>query len=109
MSYSLNSNLVESYVRTFNVAPGADYFEDFSTPTRQKTFSVSAAKVAGDLVVTTDYFNDVGVFHAISSGAQMTLQKGRNTESTSGTQGFYTNIGAAGNHVTTYKLSCQRV
>lgn len=108
IDYSLSGGAPELYRKDFVVEPGASFVDDFSTPLRQKQFTASAAREAGNLVVSIDYFNDVGVFHAVGFNTRLTLRDGRNIDSTAGSNTFSTSIGVPGNHRTNYTLSCRR-
>src|SRR6476620_2072360 len=52
----------ESYQNTFVLQPGADFEDDFSTPTRFKLFTASMQQGPNRAVVTISYFNDVSTF-----------------------------------------------
>lgn len=96
----------ETYSRAFSVSDGVPFTEDFSTPTRQKSFSASAATARGATVVSVDFFNDVGVFSAVSFSTQLTVVS--DAASNAGSLGYGTSLGVAGNHDTSYVLSCVR-
>ena len=55
-----------------------------------------------------NYFNDVGVFTSIMVDTSVPLVKGTPTTS-AGRHTFSTSQGVAGNHLTVYSLSCQRL
>lgn len=108
IDYSLNGGAAELYTKDFVVDPGASFVDDFSTQLREKRFTASAAREAGNLVVSIDYFNDVGVFHAVSFNTRLTLRNGRGIDTTAGSNTFSTSIGVPGNHRTNYTLTCRR-
>lgn len=108
IDHSLSGGTPELYRKDFVVAPGVSFVDDFSTPLRQKQFTASAAREAGNLVVSIDYFNDAGVFHSVGFNTRLTLRDGRNIDSTAGSNTFSTSLGVAGNHRTNYTLSCRR-
>lgn len=113
VDYLYNGVIAEPYRKDFVVAPGVPFVDDFSTPTRIKTFTATAARNSGNLVVSIDYFSDVGVFHSIDFNAQLAIQERGRVESTSGSNGFFassavTPQSVSGNHVTNYTLSCRR-
>jgi hypothetical protein len=103
-----NAATAEPYRKDFVVGSGVAFVDDFSTPVRQKRFAASAARDAGNIVVSIDYFNDVGVFHNIAFSTRLALRDGRNIDSTSGNHVFSTSIGVPGNHTTNYTLTCKR-
>lgn len=107
INYSLNNVVTEPYQKEFVIRPSTPFLDDFSTPIRQKTFSANVSRALGNLVVSIDYFNDVGVFNAIGFNTQLTIRSG--VESTSGTHTFSTSQGSpSGNHSTNYSLVCAR-
>jgi hypothetical protein len=107
INYSLNGTLVEAYTRQFTVAEGATYNDDFSTPTRMKTFSATLQRDGARSVLSIDYFNDVGTFNAISVDTLVKMLRPGTIESTSGRQGYYASSGVVGTHITDYSLSCR--
>ena len=107
VSYSLNGSLVEAYSRDFTVAEGATFNDDFSTPTRQKTFSATLQRDGARSVLSIDYFNDVGTFNAISVDTSVRMLRPGAVEATAGRQGYYTSTGVVGNHITDYTLNCR--
>ncbi|EHR73664.1 hypothetical protein BurJ1DRAFT_4879 [Burkholderiales bacterium JOSHI_001] len=96
----------QTYSRAFAVADGAPFSEDFSTPTRFKSFSASAATLRGATVVTADFVDDVGVFSTVSFTTQVTVLS--DVATNSGSLGYATSLGVAGSHDTFYALSCAR-
>jgi hypothetical protein len=107
INYSLNGTLVEAYTRQFTVAEGATYNDDFSTPTRMKTFSATLQRDGARSVLSIDYFNDVGTFNAISVDTLVKMLRPGAIESTSGRQGYYASSGVVGTHITDHSLSCR--
>jgi hypothetical protein len=113
VDYVYNGTVVEPYVKEFVVESGVTYTDDFSTTTRSKVFTASLGREAGKMVVSIDYFNDVGVFYAIGVNTKLTLH-GRALETTSGSHGSYISSGVTpssvgGNHETNYTLMCTRL
>jgi len=109
VDYLLDGAVAEPYHKDFVVQPGVAFTDDFSTSTREKIFTASLGRDAGNLVVSIDYFNDVGVFHAIGISTKLTLHGSKGIETTSGSASFATSQGVVGNHVTNYTLSCHRI
>lgn len=106
--YSLNGVETQTYNRDFVVAIGQAYSEDLSTRTRQRDFSATLAPEGSNLVVTINYFSDVGVFDSASFGTQLKLSSSKNLESTAGTM-THTHVQTTGNsHTTDYALTCRR-
>lgn len=108
VDYLLNGILVEPYSRDFVVEEGTPFQDDFSTPTREKGFSATAGKTGGKASVVMNYFNDVGVFTSIMVDTSVPLMKGTPMTS-AGRHTFSTSQGVAGNHLTVYSLTCQRL
>jgi hypothetical protein len=99
----------ETYHNAFIVAPGADFQDDFSTPTRTKLFTASMQQGENRAVVTITYFNDVSTFNSVEFNAQMAILNGQTAETTSGSQTFSTSTAPLSGHYTTsYELSCRR-
>jgi len=99
----------ESYQNMFVLQPGADFEDDFSTPTRFKLFTASMQQGPNRAVVTISYFNDVSTFNSVDFDSQMSLLNGQATESLSGAQTFSTSTAPlSGHYTTTYALTCQR-
>lgn len=101
----------ETYQKDFLVVEGVAFMDDFSTATRFKTFAAGVAKDGGNVVVSIDYFNDVGVFHSVGFNTTMTMHT--KLESTSGSNAFYTSNlvqpgSVAGNHKANYTLTCRK-
>jgi hypothetical protein len=113
VDYVYNGTIAEQYRKDFVVNQGVVFVDDFSTPTRDKTFTATVAKDGGNLVVSVDYFSDVGVFHSVGFTTELTIHGGGGLESTSGSNAFDTSLAVtpqsvSGNHVTNYTLSCRR-
>jgi len=107
VDYSLNGNLLEPYTRQFTVQEGVPFFEDFSTPTRQKQFTAELVRNGNSSVISMNYFNDVGTFDSIMLDTSVTLVRRGATDSAAGRHTFSTSQGVAGNHLTAYSLSCR--
>ena len=108
IDYALNNAVIESYRKDFVVEPGVGFVDDFSTPTRFKRFTASTAQEGGSQVVSIDYQNDVDTFDMVGFGTRLTLLGGGAISIAAGNQMFATSLGVAGNHTTTYTLSCKR-
>ncbi len=116
VDYLLNGAVVETYQKIFAVNPSASFVDDFSTATRQKSFTASTVLDAGNAVVGINYFNDVGVFDSIEFSTKLTLRKEGVVESTSGSQTFTTSKFPSGGglavnirHDINYSLSCKQL
>ena len=108
VTYAFNGTVQETYAKDFVVEGGVAFSDDFSTSLRQKSFTANAVREASSVVVTIDYFNDVGVFHSVGLTGRLAMN-GQNQASTSGTNFFSTSLGVAGNHSTDYTLVCRRI
>lgn len=115
IDYLRNGVLVEQYRQDFVAEPDAPYVDDISTSTRFKRFTADVVRQGGETIVTFDWFSDVGVFHSVGVGSQLTLRGGgRKEESVSGSQSFSASSGTSpaavgGNHNTLYTLACRRL
>ena len=99
----------ESYQNMFVLQPGADFEDDFSTPTRFKLFTASMQQGPNRAVVTISYFNDVSTFNTVEFNTQLSLLNGQATESLAGAQAFSTSTAPlSGHYTTTYALTCRR-
>lgn len=113
VDYVVNGTLADQYQKDFLVEQGTTFVDDQSTRLRAKTFTATVAKDAGKVVVSVDYFNDVGVFLAIGFNTRLTIRGGGGFETTSGSHGTYISTGVTpqvvgGNHETHYTLMCRR-
>ena len=113
VEYVHDTVTVEQYQIDFVVEEGVVFEDDFSTPLREGLFTATVAKDANNAVVTIDYFNDVGTFHAIGFHTNLTIHASGKFESTSGSNGFFASSAVipesvSGNHVTNYSLTCRR-
>ena len=109
VDYTLNGVVLEPYRKAFNLQLGVGFSDDFSTPTRMKTFTATVAREAGHLVVAIDYFNDVGVFNSVGFNTRLSLHDGKGIETTAGSHTFSTSLGVTGNHTTNHTLTCRRL
>lgn len=108
VTYTLNNAALLTYERSFVVGLDAPYAEDFSTPTRFRTFDAAVSIDGGDPVVAISFDADVSVFNAVAFDASLRV-RGRTGSSTSGQSAFFSSAtGAAGSHRTGYTLSCAR-
>lgn len=108
VDYSLNRVVRSTYHKDFVIALGVAFSDDFSTVTRFRFFDASTQLVNGDTVVSISYFNDVGVFDSVDFGTTLTLRNGRDAETTTGSNSFFTSRPASAEHRTNYTLSCSR-
>lgn len=113
VDYLRNNVLGHAYRQQFVVDTTAPFVDDFSSQIRIREFRASVARVGSDVVVSIDYFNDVGVFVSVGFNTSLTLRGGGAPQSTSGSHSTYVTNSAApavvgGTHTTNYTLSCQR-
>ena len=109
IDYLINGALEESYVNGFVISRGETFVDDFSTPTREKRFTATMDRVDGRLVVSIDYFNDVGTFTAISLDTSLRIRGVNVVETTGGGHTFSSSQAVpAGNHTTNHTLTCFR-
>ncbi len=98
-----------TYEQIFEVEPGLDYFDDFSTATRTREFLASAKQRGLKTMVTIAYFNDVGTFESIDFGTQLTLRGKQLRETMSGHHTFSTSRAPLSGHFQVdYSLTCHR-
>ena len=114
IDYERNNVLVERYTRDFVADPTTPFVDDFSTRIRSKAFSATVTRDSGITVVSFDYYNDVGVFHAIALNSSLTMRGSGDVQSTSGRHNFYatnstTPASVGGTHLTAYNLACRRL
>lgn len=112
VDYSKNDVLVERYLRDFVVAPDTPFVDDFGTRLRLKQFTATVTRASGTAVVSFDYFNDVGVFHAVAFNGGLSVRGGGDAQSTSGSHSFFAANGTTGpvggKHLTSYTVSCRK-
>jgi hypothetical protein len=109
VDYVPNGTVAETYSKDFVVEQGTPFVDDFSTPTRLKTFTATVAREGTGLLIAIDYFNDADVFVAIGFDTKMLMRGGGALESTSGSQTFSSSQAVPpGNHTTRYTLACRR-
>ena len=113
VDYVHDGVVADEYRQDFVVEQGVGFVDDLSTGSRQKTFTATVFKDASDVVVSIDYFSDVGVFHAVSFNTSLKIHGSGGLETTSGSNGFFassavTPEAVSGNHVTNYTLVCRR-
>ena len=114
VDYLHNNVVAHAYRQQFVVDSTAAFIDDFSSAIRQREFRAAVARVGSDVMVSIDYYNDVGVFHAVGFNTALTLRGGGAAQSTSGSASTYLTNNAqpasvGGTHTTNYTLSCQRV
>jgi hypothetical protein len=101
--------VVETYGTDFTVAQNVPFFDDFSTPTRQKEFRASVTRENDGVKVHVSYFSDLGTFHAASFDADLLVASKPRT--TSGGTGFFLSTNdtpVGGSHQIRYTLTCER-
>lgn len=113
VDYSINGALSFAYRKDFSVQEGVPFNDDFSTPIRFRTFGALVRRTNGDLTVSIDYFNDVGVFVSVGFDTSLTIRGGGAGDSTSGSHSTYVSSGVTpgvvgGRHTTSYTLSCRK-
>ena len=113
VDYLHNGAVVEQYRKDLLVEQGVVFVDDFSTPTRVKRFTATVARDGGNLLVSVDYFSDVGVFHSVGFTTALTIRGSGGLESTSGSNAFDASLAVtpqsvSGNHLTNYGLTCRR-
>lgn len=109
VTYLLNGVARSTYERSFSVSPGAPFSDDFSTATRFRFFDAAATLEADGKTTTVavSYFNDVGVLESVDFRTQLAVGSDRLPRSTSATHTYWSSVGIAGDHTTTYQLTCQ--
>lgn len=109
INYLVNGALVEPYTNSFVIARGETIVDDFSTATREKVFTATMSRIDGKLLVSINYFNDVGVFTAIDLDASVRIRGVGVLETTAGSHTFSSSQASpAGNHTTEHTLVCAR-
>jgi hypothetical protein len=109
VNYLLNGVVRAPYQKDFVIAPGVVFEDDFSTFTRFRIFDASSRLEADtkSTTVSISYYNDVGVFEAIDFNTELQLRDDRTPETTSGTHTYWSSLGVAGSHTTSYALTCR--
>ncbi|MEZ5979715.1 MAG: hypothetical protein R3F34_16060 [Planctomycetota bacterium] len=105
--YTPQSGTPETYAKSFVLTPGTTYVDDFSTPTKQHVFTVSAVQLAGEARVSFDYFSDVSVFNAIELDTDVTLSNTQKKEEAHGVHRFFSS--QAGTYKVEYDLTVRRL
>ncbi len=96
----------DTYTKDFAVQQGVAFADDFSSPTRIRTFDAVMAREGSNWVVSINYFNDVGVFDSVGFSTRLTANSGSTT--TSGTTDFATSLPNARRYVAAYTLTCRK-
>lgn len=96
---------VQNYSKAFVVTEGVPFIDDFSTATRFKEFSASLTQVAGEQIVSINFFEDVSVFDSIDFSTSLTLVKGQKQGSISADHTFSS---TPGHGTTSYVLTAAR-
>jgi hypothetical protein len=103
-----------TYAKDFVVSTTTGFSEDFSSPTRARTFSASlSADATGTPVVKFAFFADINAFDAVDFGTDLTVRDSKGA-TTSGYSTFYTMVQTSSTtrtsvkHESTYTLSCAK-
>lgn len=107
IDYSLNGVVVEPHTEQFTVREGVPYENDFSTPARFKILSATLVRNGNGAAVQLSYFNDVGVFDAISLDTTLTLRRRGAVESAAARQGHDVSGAVPGSHLVNWSFSCR--
>ena len=102
--YSAVNGQSESYQKTFQLAAGETFVDDFSTPLREHVFTASASQQGGEVVFQIDYFSDVSTFDAVELDTSLTMRGNQKAESQSGRNRFFTS--SPGGYTLSYTLDC---
>ena len=109
IDYSVNGASQSTYAKSFEVTRFKSFTDDLSTAIREETFRASAALVDNHLVVSIDYFKDVGTFDSIALQTSLQTRGDNIVVSTGGTNTFSSSLTSPpGNHRTTHSLVCVR-
>jgi hypothetical protein len=91
----------ETYQRDFVVEEGADFVDDYGTPTRFKRFTASLQRNGNDLIVSINWFADVSVFDAVDLSTELLLDDNK-PRSTSASHTFSS---SSGHNTTSHTLT----
>ena len=109
VNYTLNNVSRLAYTKEFVVGLDAPFTDDFSTATRLRSFDATLSVESGDPVVSATFFADVSTFNGVGFQASLRVRDEAHGETTSGRTYFYSSVaGAAGTHLTTYSMTCER-
>mgnify|MGYP001354254899 CR=1 FL=1 len=108
--YSINNVVRAPFQHDFVFVPGEVYDFDFSTAVRFRYFQAQAAiDEKGRTVVSINYYNDVGVFTFVELDTKVTVANNNEEFVSEGESTFFTSLGPAGEHTTTYALRCRLI
>jgi hypothetical protein len=109
VNYLVDSVVRAPYQKDFVITPGVVFEDDFSSRIRFR-FLDAWTRLEADNKTTTvsiSYYNDIGVFEYIDFNTDLKLRDDQAPATTSGTSRYYTEIGIAGEHTTSWTLTCQ--
>jgi hypothetical protein len=92
----------ETYQQTFVVAQGADFTDDYSTPTRFKEFSATLTQVGADSMVSINWFADVSTFNSVDLDTVVVIPVNQKQGTAAGRHRFSS---SPGHDTTTYTLT----
>lgn len=109
VNYLLNNVVRSAYQKDFVIAPGVAFQDDFSTFTRFRFLDASSRLEADGKTtsVSLSYYNDVGVFEAVDFRTELKIHDDKTPETASGTHSYWSSLGVAGDHTTSYSLTCR--
>lgn len=96
----------ETYQQIFDVAVGAPFVEDFSTPTREHTFSATATQQGNSVVIEVDYFSDVSALNWVDLNTALALNGTQRVEQLTGRHQFGSSL--SGSYTLAYTLEAVR-
>ena len=109
IDYLLDNVVRAPYQKSFVINPGVPFSDDFSTFTRFRFLDASTHLEGESTVVTIDYYNDVGVFEAVSLRTKVAVIDDKIDQVSTGSHTYWTELGVAGDHTTNYTLACRRL
>ena len=104
--YTANNGLTENYQKSFQLAVGGTFVDDFSTAFREHVFTASATQQGAQVVFDVDYFSDVTSINAIDLDTSLTMRTNQRSETQSGRHRFFTS--SSGGYTVSYTLGCER-
>ena len=95
----------ETYQQTFVLAQGANFTDDYSTPTRFKEFSATLTQVGSDSMVSISWFADVSTFNSVDLDTAVVIPDKQQQGTAAGRHRFSS---SPGHDTTTYTLTAVR-
>jgi hypothetical protein len=95
----------ETYQQTFVLAQGANFTDDYSTPTRFKEFSATLTQVGSDSMVSINWFADVSTFNSVDLDTAVVIPDKQKQGTAAGRHRFSS---SPGHDTTTYTLTAVR-